>query len=175
MQQQANTIEWIEPLPDGHQGTIRTLQTMAWLARKDYNSALVRHAVTYLLQRQPGANPVAVLFEFSRDEIRYVPDPPHLEKVSDFTHTYESREGDCDDKITWLATGLLSLGVPVRFVVQSQSGGDWDHVYLEFYDWKSFAWVALDPTADGHANTPIAQIGWRNPLPAYGKEMVFEV
>ena len=121
-------LEWIEPLPSGHQGTIRTLETMRWLARKDYLSALVRRTVKYLLHRQPVGNPVAVLFEFARDGIRYVPDPPHMEKVSDFAHTTESREGDCDDKITWLATALLSIGVPVRFVVQSQSGGDWDHV-----------------------------------------------
>ena len=129
----------------------------------------------YLLERQSGQNPVAVLFEFARDAIHYVPDPPNMEKVSDFAHTYGSREGDCDDKITWLATALLSFGVPVRFVVQSQSGIDWDHVYLEFYDWDHWRWTALDPTADGHGNTPIANIGWRNPLPPSGKEMTFEV
>jgi len=175
MQSQAGTFEWIELLPSGHQGTIRTLETMRWLARKDYDLPSVRHSTQYLLERQSGQNPIAVLFEFARDSIHYVPDPPNMEKVSDFAHTYESREGDCDDKITWLATALLSLGVPVRFVIQSQSGTDWDHVYLEFYDWGHWRWIALDPTADGHGNTPIASIGWQNPLPPQGKEMTFEV
>lgn len=170
-----NFLEWVEPLPQGHQGTIRTLQVMRWLARKDYSSAEVGISIRNLLKQQPNLPPVAALFLFARDQIKYVTDPPNMEKVSDFQHTTESREGDCDDKITWLATALLSIGVPVRFVVQSANGGDWDHVYLEFYDWSNFAWVALDPTADGHSNTPIANIGWRNPLPVNGKEMTFEV
>jgi len=167
-------FSWIEPLADGHLGTLRTLQTMAWLARKDSSCSDVRSTITNLLQRQPALPPVAVLFQFSRDSIRYVPDPPDIEKVSDFRHTTEGREGDCDDKVTWLATALLSLNIPVRFVVQSYAGDDWNHVYLEFWDAGSWRWIAADPTADGHTGF-VADLGWRQGLPANGKEMAYEV
>lgn len=167
-------FSWIEPLPDGHLGTLRTLQTMAWLCRKDFCSPFVRVTTLGLLQRQSSSSAVAVLFQAARDGIRYEPDPPNLEKVSDFQHTTQSGAGDCDDKVVWLATALLSCDVPVRFVVQSYGGGTWDHVYLEFWDQANWRWTAADPTADGHSGF-VAGLGWRQSLPAGGAEMVFEV
>lgn len=168
-----DNLSWIEPLADGHAGTLRTLDVMRWLVRKDSQLLSVR-AIIQKLTQQSGLPPVAALFLFARDEIRYVADPPNCEKVSDFAHTTASRKGDCDDKGVWLATALLCLGVPVRFVVQSYDGNSWDHVYLEFYDWSAWRWTALDPTADGHTGV-VAEIGWRQPLPPNGREMIYEV
>lgn len=171
---------WIEPLPPGHAGTMVTLKTMAWLARKDSRSPEVREVI-YLLLRQPDLSvlpPAVALFSFARDYITYTPDPPNIEKVSDFAHLTRDRAGDCDDKVQWLATALLSFDVPVRFVVQSYDGqyqaNGWDHIYLEFWDWTAWRWIAADPTADGH-NGFIADLGWRQSLPPGGAEMSFEV
>lgn len=163
---------WIEPLPDGHQGTMRTLETMRYLCRKDYQSPFIRSYVWDLLASRHH-DCVSTLFFYARDRIRYVEDPPQMEKVSDFQRTTESGQGDCDDKVVWLATALLSIDVSVRFVVQSY-GETWDHVYLDFYDWARWKWVALDPTADGHTGI-VAAVGWRQPLPASGYEMRFDV
>lgn len=165
---------WQEPLADGHAGTLRTLAVMRWLVRTYSELRPVNAKIQQLTERQPDSPPVVALFLFARDEIRYVPDPPNLEKVSSFLHTTASGEGDCDDKVVWLATALVALGIPVRFVVQSYDGGTWDHVYLEFYDWSAWRWTALDPTADGHTGV-VADIGWRQPLPRGGREMVYEV
>jgi len=169
-----NEVSWIEPLPDGHLGTLRTLQTMAWLCRKDSCSPFVRATTRDLFRRQPHTPAVAVLFHAARDGITYTPDPPNLEKVSDFQHTTQSGTGDCDDKVVWLATALLSWDVPVRFVVQSYGAGQWDHVYVEFWDRENWCWEAADPTADGHTGF-VADLGWRQPLPAGGAEMTYEV
>lgn len=165
---------WIELLPDGHQGTWRTLETMRYLVRKDAAGNWVHGFLQQHLTGAQSAHPVESLFLFARDRIRYVEDPPGLEQVSDFQRTTEAGQGDCDDKAVWLAAALLSLNIPVRFVVQSY-GETWDHVYLEFYDWAQLHWVALDPTADGHGGTPVAGIGWRQPLPIGGYEMRFDV
>jgi len=172
--QSVHKFSWIEPLADGHAGTLRTLEVMRWLVRKDSRLSSVNTKIHTLLEQQPTANPVVALFLLARDWIRYVPDPPDCEKVSDWEHTTASGEGDCDDKTVWLATALLALDIPVRFVVQSYDGGSWDHVYLEFYDWTAWRWTALDPTADGHTGV-VAEIGWRQPLPQRGREMVYEV
>lgn len=165
---------WIEPLADGHAGTLRTLEAMRWLVRKDFSRRETRQIIQQLFGAIPSPQLVESLFLFSRDAIRYLPDPENLEKVSDFDHTTASRQGDCDDKVVWLATALLAVGVPVRFVVQSYGGGSWDHVYLEFYDWQAWRWVALDPTADGHTGV-VAEVGWRQSLPPNGREMIYEV
>lgn len=171
-------LSWVEPLPDGHQGTLRTLEAMRWLVRKDARSTFVRQSVHSLLNscevRGRDTAPVDALFLFARDGIRYVVDPPGLERVASFQVTTELGYGDCDDKVTWLATALLSQGEAIRFRVQSYDGAQWDHVYLEFYDWSKWQWVALDPTADGHTGI-VADIGWRQPLPLGGAEMVYEV
>lgn len=175
MQLPAN-LSWIERLADGHTGTLRTLAVMAWLVRKDFASPSVRSSINNLIsKRQPCQSPVAALFLFARDEIRYVNDPDDLELIRDFKHTTESRKGDCDDKVIWLATALMSIGCSVRFVIQSYAGRTWDHVYLEFYDWSKWKWIALDPTADGHGGSVVANIGWRQPLPTAGREMIYPV
>lgn len=167
-------LTWREPLADGHAGTLRTLQVMRWLVRKDSSQQLTSQILQNLIPATLPGQCVESLFLFARDGLRYVPDPANLEKVSDFFHTTASRQGDCDDKVVWLGTALLAVDVPVRFVVQSYGGGSWDHVYLEFYDWSTWRWVALDPTADGHTGV-WATVGWRQPLPASGREMVYEV
>jgi len=157
-------LSWCEPLADGHAGTLRTLAVMRDLVRIGSQLPSILPTVRAIHTQATPRQPVESLFLFARDGIRYVPDPANLEKVSDFDHTTASREGDCDDKVVWLATALLCLGVPVRFVVQSYDGNSWDHVYLEFYDWQAWRWTALDPTADGHTGI-VAEIGWRQPLP----------
>jgi transglutaminase-like putative cysteine protease len=169
---------WIEKLPDGHQATLRTLEVMRFLVRKDYRRPSVRSIVTFLCTTQRALACVQALFLFARDGIRYVPDPPDLELVRDFDHTWAGREGDCDDKVSWLATALLAIDTPARFVVQTYAGhifeDGWDHVYLEFYDWNRWKWVALDPTADEHTGI-FAPIGWRQPLPKSGFEMRYSI
>ena len=166
---------WVEVLPDGHQGTIRTLEAMRYLCRKDYLSCVIQHCVwgTITEGRQRGWSDVDALFFFARDRIRYVEEPPGVEKVADFERTTQSLSGVCDDKAVWLATALLAINTPVRFVIQSY-GRTWDHVYLEFYDWGRLGWVALDPTADGHTGFT-GEPGWRQPLAPGGYEMRFDV
>ena len=167
--------QWIESLPDGHLGTLHTLETMRRLARKDYGRAPAQVVARYLADC---GDVVGAAFRVARDCIRFVPDPPGIELVQDFYHSTISQAGDCDDKAVWLATALLAAGVAVRFVVQSYDGefwaNGWDHVYLEYYDFDRWRWVALDPTADGHTGI-VADIGWRQTLPPAGVEWRFEV
>lgn len=175
----SGTQEHFESLPDGHQGTIRTLEFMRWLARRDYNSPVVSVCINDLLQGSPGPAPVETLFLFARDCIKFKEDSgpngeDDIERIADFQRTTERLWGDCDDKCVWLATALLNQGVACRFRVQSYTGETWDHVYLDFWSWDRWRWVALDPTADGHSGL-IALVGWRQPIPINGEEMIFPV
>lgn len=162
-------------LPDGHWGTLATIQAMTGLVEKDAQDEYTRRAVEEIIKSRNG-DPVTALFLFARDNITYQDDfPAGVERIQDFRQLMASRAGDCDDKATWLATALTTIGKAVRFRIQSYASdfwaNGWDHVYVEFYDWARWQWVALDPTADGHDKTPIAAPGWRQPLPLAGLDI----
>lgn len=80
---------------------------------------------------------------FYRDEreeiVRTVPHMLHSLQVQGFV------EGDCDDISTFLASVLVAMGVPARFVAIRYGGSeDFLHVFVEFrWEWS---WIRLDPT-----------------------------
>jgi hypothetical protein len=175
----ASNPEHFEPLPDGHAGTIRTLELMRFLCRRDFNSPFVSLFVGNLLQGSPGRGVAETLFLFARDGIGFREDAgpnreENIERLADFQRTSELGYGDCDDKVIWLCTGLLNQGISCRFRIQSYTSETWDHVYCDYWDWGRWHWRGLDPTADGHSGI-VAQAGWRQPLPASGMEMIFPV
>jgi hypothetical protein len=158
---------WIETLSPGHQGTLRTLEVMRWLCRRDYRSDFVRDFLA-------GLSAPEELYLWARDEIRFKEDPPDIERVADFQRTSDLRYGDCDDKAVWLSTALLAKGYQPRFCIQSYTGRSWDHVYCDYWDWSAMRWVSLDPSADGHTGF-LGVAGWRQPLPVSGSEMIYPV
>lgn len=161
----------IESLPQGDAGTWRTLDVMAQAVRgelaPDYNGWQSEPIREWVVKAANGMlagfdSETGALFEFVRDAVRYRRDPVGTERVQDALQTLRLNSGDCDDKVVLLATGLAALGWTPRFVVQRQTGGDFDHVYLEAFDDKRGEWVAFDPTGDGQDGRPLAQPGWRN-------------
>lgn len=172
-----------ERLPDGIPGTIRTLAAMATAVRGDvgpdhcgYRSEVVRRAAIRIcmgIQGHDSQGELGALFEFVRDQIRYRADPWDTERVQDPCQTLLLASGDCDDKCVLLAALVASLGYLPRFVVQSQDGKFFDHVYIEVE--RSGQWVALDPTADGQSGLELASVGWRNPTGCEWIYQIFEV
>lgn len=172
-----------ERLPDGIPGTIRTLAAMAAAVRGDvgpdhcgYRSEVVRRAAIRIcmgIQGHDSQGELGALFDFVRDQIRYRADPWDTERVQDPCQTLLLASGDCDDKCVLLSALVASLGYLPRFVVQSQDGQFFDHVYLEVE--RSGQWIALDPTADGQSGLELASPGWRNPTGCEWIYQIFEV
>lgn len=173
----------IEALPPGAAGTWRTLAWMKAAVRgevaPDYSGwrdEQIRRKAVAITGGMPGHDfdsEVRALLVFVRDHIRYRRDPINTERVQDAARTLELNSGDCDDKVVLLATLLATLGWLPRFVVQSQDGVEFDHVYLEVLDERNGAWLALDPTADGQAGLPTAEVGWRNPAQREETYLIF--
>lgn len=173
----------IEVLPTGDEGTWRTLAYMRQAVRgklapdfNGYQSELVRGWAVKAVSGMPSGfdGEVAALFRAVRDGIRYRRDPVNTERVQDALITLQTGAGDCDDKVTLLATALAALGWVSRFVVQRQTGGDFDHVYLEVLNERANEWVALDPTGDGQSGRPLAEVGWRNPAKDESRYEIFD-
>lgn len=173
----------IEALPAGDAGTWRTLGYMAQAVRGElapdfngYQSEAVRGWAIRAVAGAPSGfeGEVAALFRAVRDGIRYRRDPVNTERVQDALITLQEIAGDCDDKVTLLATALAALGWVSRFVIQRQTAGDFDHVYLEALNERTGEWVALDPTGDGQSGRPLVPVGWRNPALEESRYEIFD-
>jgi transglutaminase-like putative cysteine protease len=84
------------------------------------------------------------LFEYVRDEIRYVKDIDGIETLHPAEFVARQRAGDCDDKSILLAALLLSIGHTPRFIAVAFDPDEFSHVWVQ--DYLEGDWVDLDPT-----------------------------
>lgn len=143
-------------LPSGQDGTRTTLQLMRAFVQHYKSDQSVRGLALELVRPLPPKdrlNEIRVLFEYVRDNIRYVHDIAGIETLQTPPATIELEAGDCDDKSTLLAALLASIGYRSRFVaVGYRQAGDYQHVYVEG-DYNG-QWIPMDAT--------MAQpFGWR--------------
>jgi hypothetical protein len=154
-------------IPPGTPGIRRTAEQMARFVRSDCRNQAVRTVAESIVSGCEGhdfTGEIEALFRYARDRVVYRRDPVDTERVSGAMGTVRSGVGDCDDKVVLLATLLCAMGHESRFVIISQSGGDWDHVYLEVR--TAQGWQAADPT------NPNGEIGEE---PAYQKKWVYPI
>jgi transglutaminase-like putative cysteine protease len=147
-------------IPDGIEGVRVTLAHMARLVREWRHrpelTEIARRIVGDLPEKDHVAEMVA-LFEFARDEIRYIRDTNGVERIQTPEYTLRERQGDCDDKAILLAALLESIGIPARFVAVGFSPDFFEHVYIEAMP-DFVEWIALDATERVNA-------GWAPPDP----------
>lgn len=121
---------------------------MVAFARKGKTDPTVRMLaveLTKTLAQKDYKGEVKYLTEFVRDRIRYIRDIYQVEYLQTPYATLKARSGDCDDKSVLLASLLLSIGHPTRFVACDSSGnGVFNHVYVETKLGR--VWVPLETT-----------------------------
>lgn len=87
---------------------------------------------------------IKTLFEYVRDNIRYMRDVNGVETLQTPDVTVKLGYGDCDDKSILLAAMLEATGHPARFVAVGTKPGRFQHVYVETLSGRR--WIPLDPT-----------------------------
>jgi len=146
-------------IPDGAGGTRATLRLMSQVVKQARADPVIRDtAADLVLGCSPGdyRGEVECLFEFVRDNIRYLQDTNGLERLEYPTILLKTKQGDCDDKATLLAALLESIGHPARFVaVGYQQPGEFEHVYVETRIGSN--WIAAETTLN-------VDLGWA-PVP----------
>lgn len=147
----------IREIPDGLAGTEATLTHMMQFVREYKINPIIRRLASELtlpLRQKDFAGEARILFEFVRDEIRYLYDVAGIETLQTPIVTLENHVGDCDDKATLLATLLESIGHKTRFVAVAFRRGEIEHVFIETK--IGDRWVPMDPTE------PV-EMGWSSP------------
>jgi hypothetical protein len=121
-------------IPSGIAGVRTTLKLMVQLARRAKTHALIRETAKGLVGSCPEKNllcEVTQLQHFVRDQIRYIRDVHDVETLQTPDNTLTTRQGDCDDKASLLASLLLAIGIPAAFCALGVRGGPYSHVMAE--------------------------------------------
>jgi hypothetical protein len=144
------------PLPPGEAGVDRTISKMVELARGHYGAknpkvrALALDVVRRRAAEKDYRGEAIALFNYVRDNIRYLRDPIDQETVSAPEETaFNSRAGDCDDQVTLLMALLGSIGIPSYPVVVGKTRGHYSHVYLRAVIPPAGEVIAMDPIMRG--------------------------
>jgi transglutaminase-like putative cysteine protease len=140
--------ERLIPIRSGIFGTNDSLGIMAAVVRGYESDPIVRGQAKTIVEFLPARNaPIEVnaLFEWVRDNIRYLSGPLDVEQVHTPDVTLEDRQGKCTDQAVLLATMLRSIGYPVKFIAAAyQMPGVFEHVYVGAK--VRGEWVTLDTT-----------------------------
>jgi transglutaminase-like putative cysteine protease len=144
----------------GVAGVFQTLRRMRDEVIAGRRSMTIRNAALSIVFLQPEKNEYQqanALFEFVRDNIKYIKDIHEVETISTAEKTLESKVGDCDDQCILLASLAESVGIPSMFVVAGYTTLDsFEHVYPRLF--VDGMWVDCDPTESN-------VFGWAPPDP----------
>lgn len=144
----------------GVAGVFQTLARMRHEVNEGRKSMLIRNAAISIVFLQPEKNEwnqANALFEFVRDNIKYIKDIHNVETISTAEKTLETQIGDCDDQCILLASLAESVGIPSMFVVAGYNSSDaFEHVYVCLF--ADGEWIPCDPTE-------ASIFGWAPPEP----------
>ena len=139
----AKLIRW-QKIPEGREGTLRTLQVMASLARAAARDpGFIGFVQTHFIDA-----PLDTVDQYYRAFYRYRDEQEETIRTPQFMVADLDRighlEGDCDDISTLYAATFTVLGYPARFVAIRYRAEAFEHVFVEAKDHGS--WRRFDAT-----------------------------
>jgi hypothetical protein len=125
----------------------------------------------FCLEERDYPGEVRAVFDFVRQNVRYVKDGIHADQFHHPVRTLQFGGGDCDDMTVLLGSMLQAIGYPVKMrVIQTVGAPDWNHIYLlvGLPPGEPRYWVALDASVDKPA-------GWAPPRQMIKRVKDFDV
>lgn len=136
-------------IPDGPEGTKKTLELMGQIVRQFRKSPFIRQLATSLVQPLPNKDwigEMSVLLNYVRNNIRYTQDINEIELLQTPMATLHLRHGDCDDMCILLSSLCEAIGFQTRFVAIGFEPQTFVHVYLQIFEPDNAEWISADPT-----------------------------
>jgi hypothetical protein len=139
---------YTEPLLPGDAGVEQTVQKIFEAWRKAYQDPVVNMLALQIVHGTPVNDRVRAecLFNWVRDNITFVDDPPGHETVRDARFTIEAGAGDCDCIGGVFLPSLAGcVGIPGRLVtiaVDPRRPGEFSHIYAELF--IEGCWLCVD-------------------------------
>lgn len=132
--------------PGGAAGNFHTLRLMRQMidaGAVDPRVMSAAHSIIWLAPERDEVAEACALYEFVRDNVRYVRDVVGVETLCDPAMTLQRQVGDCDDQTVLMCALLESCGYPTRLIMAGYSGADFEHVYAQVH--VRGEWVTVDP------------------------------
>jgi hypothetical protein len=138
------------PLPGGDAGVSKTMNLIQRLVDSATKDPFINRTAIQILQRANAPQydqraAAETIWNWTRRNVRYVPDPVGKETVRPANVILEVRAGDCDDINGVLIPSLLgTIGITTRGVTiaAAPDSDDFSHIYAEAL--LNGQWVALD-------------------------------
>lgn len=156
-------------IPDGVAGTAATITQMQKLCSLGKRDFRVRKVLGKILNGEipgiPASDPkdylayARAIYQFCRDEIKYVYDPSMVEYVESPSLLLESRIGDCDSVCTLMTSLWESAGFDAEYITikaDAERPNEFSHVYARVKV-PGVGWINADPTM------PKQDFGWEAP------------
>jgi len=148
--------------PRGTEQTIHVMQQLVAQGKRDFRVRDKLYAIIASCSSKDYYCYAKALYEFCRDQIKYVFDPNGVELVESPYRVLESRVADCDSIVMLLAALCEQAGLRCRYVTikaDAERPDEYSHVYLQI-SVPGHGWVSADPTM------PLQDFGWE-PDPKY--------
>jgi hypothetical protein len=146
--------------PNGAAGAHHTLYLMRELIRSARTDPVIlqaAHSIVYLTPEKDQLSEVKTLFEYVRDNIRYMRDVCGVETLCAPQMTLQRMIGDCDDQTSLLCALFEAAGYPTRLIMAEYGSGNFEHVYCQVL--ACDIWIDCDPTERSQ------QFGYAPPFP----------
>lgn len=141
----------------GNRGVIDTLKVMRRMVREYRRNPQIIALVQSLLanvNEKWWVEELSALLRFVQRDVRYTLDVNEVEVLQSPTHLLQTRQGDCDDKSTLLATMIEAAGHKARFEAVGFDGENLSHVLVSAQVGND--WLPLETTEPVNA-------GWYPP------------
>lgn len=136
----------LQDAPTGAAANPHTLRLMRQIIAREKCDPRVMQAAHSIIYTQPERDAAAearALYEYVRDNIRYVQDVAGVETLCAPSMTLQRMIGDCDDQTMLLCALCESAGYWTRLVMAQYQAPDFEHVYCQVL--VNGLWVNCDP------------------------------
>lgn len=143
-------------IPDGAQGTRKTLDTMRELVLHGRATLPIRSLAVDIVAHVPEKDrlgELAAVQRWVKRNIRYIGDVRDVETLHSLDVLLAQRQGDCDDQAMLVAALLESISYRTRFKALALRPGRFVHVFTEA-EVLPFGWVSVETTE------PVS-VGWQ--------------
>lgn len=139
----------LQGIPDGREGTRATLKLMADISKRYKKNPTIFELSRCIVRNVPNKQwlmEAGAILKWVQRHIRYTMDIQGVETLQTPVQTLRLGQGDCDDHSMLIASLLMAINRPARFVAVGRMPNSFEHVFTQTK--VGDKWVTLESTEE---------------------------